>query len=171
MGMMMGGLARKPSARKKATGIALALLMVSSMALTSCGGSGNNNGGGGGGGGGGITVSVSPRTASKFPTEQQQFSATVSGTNNTLVAWQVNGITGGNSTVGTIDGSGMYTTPSLVPTPSTVTVSGISQADITKSASATMSIKSPTPSGTYTVTITATVGSVVQTTTAMLVVE
>jgi hypothetical protein len=171
MGMMIGGLARKPSARKKATGIALALLMACSMALTSCGGSGNNNGGGGGGGGGGITVSVSPRTASKFPTEQQQFSATVSGTNNTLVAWQVNGVTGGNSTVGTIDGSAMYTAPSLVPTPSTVTVSAISQADITKSASATMSIKSPTPSGTYTVTITATVGSVVQTTTAMLVVE
>jgi hypothetical protein len=136
----------------------------------SCGGSGGS-GGGGGGGGGGITVSVTPHTASKFPTEQQQFTAGVTGSSNTQVAWQVNGVTGGSATVGTIDGTGLYTAPGVVPTPAKVTVSAISQADVTKSGSATMSIKSPTPSGTYTVTITATVGSLTQTTTATLVVQ
>jgi hypothetical protein len=73
--------------------------------------------------------------------------------------------------VGTIDGTGLYTAPGVVPTPANVTVSAISQADVTKSGSAIMSIKSPTPSGTYTVTITATVGSLTQTSTATLVVQ
>jgi hypothetical protein len=45
------------------------------------------------------------------------------------VTWQVDGVTGGNATVGTIDGSGNYTGPTNVPTPATVTVEAISQAD------------------------------------------
>lgn len=72
--------------------VVLALLAASTVVLSSCGRTG---GGGGGGGGGGVVVSISPHTASKFPTEQQQFTAAVSGTSNTQVAWQVNGTTGG----------------------------------------------------------------------------
>lgn len=124
-----------------------------------------------------MIVSVSPRTASKFPTEQQQFTAAVSGTTNTQVTWQVNGVTGGSAAAGLIDNTGMYTAPGAVPSPATVTVAAVSQADVTKSGSATVSIQSATPSGTYTVTITATatitatLGSVVQTTTAILTVQ
>jgi hypothetical protein len=119
-----------------------------------------------------VIVSISPHTASKFPTEQQQFTAAVSGTANTQVTWQVNGATdGGNGTAGTIK-DGLYTALAVVPTPNNpVMVSAISQVDVTKSDSATVTLKSPTPSGTSTVTITATVGSLVQTTTVTLTVQ
>jgi hypothetical protein len=171
VGMAIGGFARRPSARRKASALlASALVFASAMISISCGGSGN--GGGGGGGGGAVIVSVSPHTASKFPTEQQQFTASVSGTSNTQVTWQVNGATGGSPSVGTVNSTGLYTAPSVVPTPNVpITVSAISQADVTRSDTAMVTIKPPTPSGTYTVTITATVGSLTQSTTAVLVVE
>ncbi len=174
VGMVIGGFARRPAARKGAGMVALTLVAASAFILSSCGGS---SGGGSSGGGGGVIVSVSPRTASKFPTEQQQFTAAVSGTTNTQVTWQVNGVTGGSAAAGLIDNTGMYTAPGAVPSPATVTVAAVSQADVTKSGSATVSIQSATPSGTYTVTITATatitatLGSVVQTTTAILTVQ
>ena len=99
-------------------------------------------------------------SASKFPTEQQPFSATVSGTSNTAVAWQVNGVTGGSASAGTIDVNGLYTAPAVVPSPNNpVMVTAVSQADVTKSGAATVTLKAPTPAGTYTVTITATAGS------------
>jgi hypothetical protein len=168
MGMMVGGLARKSSSRK-AVGTAIAVMFASTLVLTSCGGGGST---GGGGGPPAVTVSVSPHTASKFPTEQQPFSAAVSGTSNTAVTWQVNGVTGGNASAGTIDANGLYTAPAVVPTPNNpVMVSAVSQADVTKSGAATVTLKVPTPAGTYNVTITATAGSVVSTTTAVLVVQ
>jgi hypothetical protein len=84
----------------------------------------------------------------------------------------VNGVTGGDATAGTIDATGLYTAPAVVPSPNNpVIVTAVAQADVTKSGSATVTLKAPTPSGTYTVTITATAGSVVQTTTATLVVQ
>ena len=80
-----------------------------------------------------------------------QFTATVSGTTNTAVTWQVNGVPGGNSTVGTISSDGLYTAPAVQPNPSTVTITAVSQADPTKSGSATASIvATPTFPGTFT---------------------
>ena len=152
--------------------LASALVFASAMIAISCGGGGNSGGGSGGGGGGAVVVSVSPHSASKFPTEQQQFTASVSGTSNTQVTWQVNGATGGSPSVGTVDSTGLYTAPSVVPTANLpIAVSAISQADVMKSDTAMVTIKAPTPSGTYTVTVTATVGSLTQSTTAVLVVE
>ena len=170
-GMVIGGLARGPSRkRKKSAVLASTLVFALAMIATSCGGGGNS--GGGGGGGGAVVVSVSPHSASKFPAEQQQFTASVSGTSNTQVTWQVNGATGGSPSVGTVDSTGLYTAPSVVPTPNLpIAVSAISQADVMKSDTAMVTIKAPTLSGTYTVTITATVGSLTQSTTAVLVVE
>ena len=168
VGMVIGGLVRTPAAKRKNL-VALTLLVVSGLILPSCGGS--SGGGGGGGGGGTVVVAVSPRTASKFPTQQQQFTASVSGTSNTQVTWQVNGATGGSPAAGTIDNSGMYTAPNAVPSPAAVTVTAVAQADVTKSGAATMTILAPTASGTYNVTITATVGSVAQSTTVTLVVQ
>jgi hypothetical protein len=170
VGMVVGGVIRRPSARRKVTGMMVALMVASTLVLSSCGGT--NNGGGGTPPGGGITVGVSPHTASKFPTEQQSFTAAVSGSTNTAVSWQVNGVTGGDATAGTIDATGLYTAPAVVPSPNNpVIVTAVAQADVTKSGSATVTLKAPTPSGTYTVTVTATAGSVVQTTTATLVVQ
>jgi hypothetical protein len=87
-----------------------------------------------------ITVSVTPTAASVVTAKTQQFAATVTGTTNTAVTWQVNSVTGGDSTHGTVSSSGLYTAPSAVPTPATVTVAAIAQADSTKSASAAVTV-------------------------------
>lgn len=86
-----------------------------------------------------VTITISPTSATVRVGRTKQFSATVSNTSNTAVTWKVNGITGGNSTVGTISG-GLYRAPSSVPSPATVTVTAVSQADTSKSASASVTI-------------------------------
>ena len=86
-----------------------------------------------------VSVSISPITASIQVGQNQQFSATVSGTSNTGVTWNVNGVAGGNSTVGTVSTSGLYTAPSTAPT-SPVTVAAVSVADATKSAQAAVTV-------------------------------
>jgi hypothetical protein len=170
VGIVIGGLARRSSPRNK--GAMLVLLLVSSLVLGSCGGGGSGGGGGGGGGGGNlVAVSVAPKTVNRFPGQQQQFTASVTGTTNTAVTWQVNGATGGSASAGAIDANGMYTAPAAVPSPASVTVSAVSQADVTKSGSAVVTIQAPTPSGTYTITVTATAGTVSQSTSATLVVQ
>lgn len=117
-----------------------------------------------------MAVSVAPKTVNRFP-GQQQLTASVTGTTNTAVTWQVNGATGGSASAGAIDANGMYTAPATVPSPASVTVSAVSQTDVTKSDSAVVTIQSPTPSGTYTITVTATAGTVSQSTSATLVVQ
>src|SRR5882724_5892408 len=89
-----------------------------------------------------VTISISPAVTSVVTTKTQPFTATVTNTTNTAVTWQVNGVTGGDSTHGIISAAGLYTAPSAVPNPAVVTVSAISQADPTKSASATVAISS-----------------------------
>jgi sugar lactone lactonase YvrE len=75
-----------------------------------------------------VTVSTNPPVTEVYTTTTQAFIATVTGTSNTAVIWQVNGVTGGNATVGTIDASGNYTAPAAVPSPATVTIEAVSQA-------------------------------------------
>jgi hypothetical protein len=67
------------------------------------------------------------------------FQATVTGSTNTAVTWEVNGTTGGNSTVGTISG-GQYVAPSTVPNPATVTVTAVAQANTAATQSASVLI-------------------------------
>jgi uncharacterized repeat protein (TIGR03803 family) len=88
----------------------------------------------------GALVSVSPSTAQVPATGLQQFSATVLGPSNTAVTWSVNGLGGGNSTVGTISAAGLYTAPTTVPNPATVTVTATSQALPSASSSASLTI-------------------------------
>ena len=71
----------------------------------------------------GVTVSVSPSSASVPVNTQKQFTATVSGSSNQGVTWDVNGAVGGNGTAGFIDSiTGLYTAPAAAPSPATVTV-------------------------------------------------
>ena len=97
-----------------------------------------------------ITVTVSPGTASvRAGSGTQAFSASVSNTSNAAVTWQVNGVTGGNATLGTISAAGLYTAPATVPSPATVTVRAISTADSARSGSAQVTVTSaPSTSGT-----------------------
>jgi len=80
----------------------------------------------------GITVAVFPTATSVVVGQTVPFSAAVTGTTNTAVNWEVAGVAGGNSTVGTITAGGLYTAPTVLPNPSSVVVTAVSQADTTK---------------------------------------
>ena len=88
-------------------------------------------------------ISISPTSANVAATQTLQFSSTVTFSTNTDVTWQVNGTTGGDSTHGTISTAGLYTAPNVVPNPRTVTVTVISKADTSKTASAIVTITVP----------------------------
>jgi hypothetical protein len=87
-----------------------------------------------------VTIVVSPTSATVRVRQNRQFTATVQGTTNTSVTWTVNGIAGGNGTIGTINQSGLYRAPNSVPSPATVTVSATAAADPTKTATASVTI-------------------------------
>jgi len=58
------------------------------------------------------SVSVSPASVGLTFGGSQQFTAAVVGANNPVVTWFVDGVSGGNSSVGTIDTKGNYIAPS-----------------------------------------------------------
>src|SRR3974390_633078 len=124
-------------------GYVLCLLLC--LSITDCGGGGNGSG----------TVSVpppptptiasvtvSPATAAPIIGTAQQYTATVQGTGSfsSAVTWMVNNIPGGNATVGTISGTGLYAAPGTLPSPSTVTIQAVSTQDNTKSGTATATV-------------------------------
>jgi hypothetical protein len=106
-----------------------------------------------------VRVQISPTSATLFGGQTQQFTATVTGSSNTQVNWNVNGVAGGNSTAGSVDGNGLYTAPPTSPG-SAVTVAAVSVADSTKSSSANVTINSPTPTGAFPITVNAMMGGV-----------
>jgi hypothetical protein len=85
-------------------------------------------------------VAVAPTDSSTPAGTTVQFAATVTGTANTAVTWSVNGVAGGNSTVGTISAKGLYTAPTTAPSPPTVAVTATSQAETSQSASTTLTL-------------------------------
>jgi hypothetical protein len=96
------------------------------------------------------SVSVSPSAASVANFGTQQFTASVNGAPSTAVNWEVNGIAGGNQSVGFISTSGLFVASSSVPTKSdgkgnsvttTATVTAVSQANSADSGSATVTIQ------------------------------
>ncbi len=103
-----------------------------------------------------VAVSVSPTTADVEVSKTATFTATVTGSTNKAVTWSVVG----GDTNGTITSAGVYTAPATVPNPATVTVKAISQADNTKSATATVTVK-PAPVQAVTVAVTPKTASVV----------
>ena len=86
-----------------------------------------------------VAVSVSPTSASLTTGGTKQFAATVTGTTNVAVGWIVQEGAAG----GTVTSSGLYTAPA---TPGTYHVVATSQADLTKSAVATVTVGSSTAS-------------------------
>jgi hypothetical protein len=95
-----------------------------------------------------VTVTVGPATVTLGTFGKQTFTQTVTGTSSPAVTWQVNGVTGGSVTTGTISTSGAYSAPhyisgSIIPTnnnPVTVTITAISQADAAASGTATITL-------------------------------
>ncbi len=90
------------------------------------------------------TASISPTTADLLTGQSQQFSTQITGD----VVWSVNGVSGGNSTVGTVDSSGKYTAPAAQPS-AAVTVKVASSTTSSFSASAKITVVG---SGTVTAT-------------------
>ncbi len=87
-----------------------------------------------------INEFISPITVPTFGTHA--FSATVTGTANTAVIWEVNGVVGGSAATGVISSAGVYTAPHSVPVSTAannngqaadVIVTAVSQADSTAS--------------------------------------
>ena len=117
-------------------------VLVTGIFFAGCSGLGDaNKNGGGGGSASGVTLSLTPTSATVTVNQSTAFQATVSGSTNTSVNWAVNGTIGGNSTVGTI-AAGVYTAPMSVPSPATVAVTAIAQANAAASQSASVLIVS-----------------------------
>jgi hypothetical protein len=85
-----------------------------------------------------IVVTVTPSPLSLATDGAQVFIASVTGTGNpaTGVTWSVNGVPGGNATLGTlVENSAtttVYTAPAAPPTPATVSLKATSSADAAK---------------------------------------
>ncbi len=92
-----------------------------------------------------ITVSVSPNPITVRAGLAQPFSATVTGSSNSSVTWQVNSVTGGAASTGTISASGVYTAPATLPSPNSVTVQAVSMADSSASGQSAVTLWNPVP--------------------------
>ncbi len=109
------------------------------LALTGCGG---GNGTGGNNPPPTPLISVSG-PASVMTGQQAQYTAKENGA-PISATWAVNGVTNGNSTVGTISAAGLYTAPETVPNPATVTMSATSGGANPGSISVTIAASPPT---------------------------
>ncbi|HEX3836813.1 MAG TPA: S8 family serine peptidase [Steroidobacteraceae bacterium] len=68
------------------------------------------------------------------------FSASAANTSDPVVSWQVNGIPGGNATVGTISSAGVFTAPAVMPATASETITAVADADSTLTASAVVTL-------------------------------
>jgi hypothetical protein len=126
-----------------------------------------------------ISVTVSPSTTvnlyaneagNTWPANltQQQFTPTVHNSTNQNVTWAVTGGAGN----GSIDATGLYTAPTVVPNPAAVTLTATAAADATKSGTGRISIQTPTVLGTFpSITVSATEGVVTHSQTVSLTVR
>jgi hypothetical protein len=141
----------------------LGLVLALSLVHVSC--TGTTKSGGGSTPPAQITVSVTPTAANVRAGAGQPFTATVTGTTNQSVSWSVNGIAGGNATVGLITSAGLYTAPATLTNSNTITVSATSAADSSARGSSDVTLWNATPvltnvspatftSGSYTLTVT-----------------
>ena len=76
---------------------------------------------------------------------QVQLTATVTNSTVSTVAWQVNGIAGGSSAIGTISTTGLYTAPATIPSGGSVTITAASETSPVVTATRVESIWNPSP--------------------------
>jgi hypothetical protein len=97
-----------------------------------------------------LSVSVSPFYAfvphSTSALSTRQFFVAVTGSGNTAVTWSVQSAVIGQgcsgAACGSVDANGVFTAPTVAPSPNAISIIATSQADNTKSASATIAITS-----------------------------
>ena len=90
-------------------------------------------------------ITVYPTTSRLDAGTTVQFTAYVPISPNTVV-WLVNGLPGGNSNVGIITATGLYTPPAVIPVNNVFTVSAKSVAFPTSVGNATLTLTRPAPS-------------------------
>ncbi len=81
-----------------------------------------------------VAVKITPTAATLTANQAQQFDATVTGTQNQAVNWNI------NPQIGTIDNTGLYTAPASITAKTSVQVVAESVADPTESATATITL-------------------------------
>ncbi|MBI3132248.1 MAG: hypothetical protein HYZ13_13085, partial [Acidobacteria bacterium] len=89
-----------------------------------------------------VSVALTPTAPVLNISGTKSFTATVSGSTNTGVAWTVDGVTGGNGTTGTLSGTGNTVTYTAPATAGSHVLVATSLADSTRSASTTITIQS-----------------------------
>jgi len=89
------------------------------------------------------SVTVAPATVSLNKGGSRTFTATVNGTMDQSVFWEIVEATpkSGDSTHGFISNGGVYVAPTTVPSPANVTIKAVSGADTTKSGTAAVTIQ------------------------------
>lgn len=88
-----------------------------------------------------ISVNLSPAAVNVALSATQQFFGYAVGNVNNALTWSVNGAQGGSISTGTINTAGTYVAPANLPMGgNTVTISIVSQADPTKTASAVVTL-------------------------------
>jgi hypothetical protein len=92
-----------------------------------------------------VFVTVSPSAARVPVNTTMQFSATVANATTQTVDWSVNGAPGGNSTVGLISTTGLYTAPAVPPPGGAVAVQAASTVSPSAVGIATVTITTPPP--------------------------
>ncbi len=109
------------------------------------------------------SIAISPGYTNLGVNQSLQYTATVTGLANPTVTWEVSGITGGNTTLGTITQTGLYTAPGIVPTASTLIEAlgsdgktlGVMYVNVEPAGPPITAVSpSPVPTGTVTVTLT-----------------
>jgi hypothetical protein len=88
-----------------------------------------------------VLVSVQPASITLAPLSVEGFTATVLGTSNQSVVWQIQGTGCANAGVcGAIDANGNYTAPGSAPTPDALQVVAVSSDDTTQSGTSNVTI-------------------------------
>jgi hypothetical protein len=91
-----------------------------------------------------VTLALSGVTTVTLGTSSQ-YAATVKGSTNTSVTWSVDGVVGGDTSVGSISAKGLYTAPATAPQPSKVTIKATSVANSAVSQSLVVVLDAPQP--------------------------
>jgi hypothetical protein len=92
-----------------------------------------------------VAITISPTSANNRAGASQNFTDQLSNATNQSVTWAVNGISGGNSAIGTISSTGAYTATGTLPNPNTVSVSVTSVQDSSVNAASSVTLWNPTP--------------------------
>ena len=85
-----------------------------------------------------VAVTIAPASVTLFAGDAQQFTPTVTGADNTAVTWSLN-----PPGIGTLSNTGLYTAPNPLSGATSVSVTATSVSDISKSATASITLSPP----------------------------